>query len=56
MKTTRSSTTRQSKQDATTRPRPDIRDDLDSRSHKEDGYRADKSKKGGRSPLKKTGQ
>ncbi|MBE2281935.1 MAG: hypothetical protein IAE77_00580 [Prosthecobacter sp.] len=56
MKTSRSSTSRQSKQDATTRPRPDIRDDLDSRSHKDDGYRGDKSKKGDRSPVKKTGQ
>ena len=48
MKPTRNATNRQSKQGITNKPRPEIRDDLDSRSQKEEGFRGDKSKKGDR--------
>lgn len=44
---------RQNKQGVTSKPRPEIRDDLDSRSQKEEGYRGDKSKKGDRVSGKK---
>ena len=49
MKSSRSANTRQSKQGITKKPRPDIRDDMDSRKSKEKGYRGPVSKK----PLKK---
>ena len=48
MKTSRSSVTKQSKQGMSKKPRPEVRDDLDSRKQKERGYKGDKSKKGDR--------
>lgn len=48
MKISRTHTNRQNKQGFSQKPRPEIRDDLDSRSQKEEGYRGDKSKKGDR--------
>lgn len=48
MKGTRSTDTKQSKQGHTRKPRPEIRDDMDSREQKEIGYKGDKSKKGDR--------
>lgn len=48
MKPSRNSISRQNKQFITNKPRPEIRDDLDSRSQKEQGYRGDHSKKGDR--------
>jgi len=48
MKTSRSSLTRQSKQGMSHKPRPEIRDDIDSRKNKEAGYKGDLSKKGDR--------
>lgn len=45
MKTTRGNT-KQSKQGISHKPRPEIRDDLDSRKNKEVDYKGDKSKKG----------
>jgi hypothetical protein len=53
MKTSRSTTNKQSKQGASKKPRPEIRDDLDSRKEKEGGYVGPKSKKGDRKKLKK---
>ncbi|HTF03269.1 MAG TPA: hypothetical protein VK826_04555 [Bacteroidia bacterium] len=52
MKTSRSTTNMQSKQGHSKKPRPEVRDDLDSRKHKEDGYKGDKSKKGDREKRK----
>lgn len=46
MKTSRSTVNKQSKQGMSKKPRPEIRDDMDSRQNKEDGYKGDKSKKG----------
>jgi len=48
MKTSRSNNSHQSKQGISRKPRPEIRDDIDSRKNKEEGYRGDKSKKGDR--------
>lgn len=48
MKTSRSTTNKQSKQGMSKKPRPEIRDDIDSRKNKEAGYKGDKSKKGDR--------
>jgi len=48
MKTIPSTTNKQSKQGISKKPRPEIRDDMDSRKQKEKGYRGDKSKKGDR--------
>lgn len=48
MKSSRSSNSRQNKQGFNQKPRPEIRDDLDSRSQKEEGFVGDKSKKGDR--------
>jgi hypothetical protein len=48
MKTTRTNDNKQSKQGISKKPRPEVRDDLDSRKKKEAGYRGDKSKKGDR--------
>lgn len=48
MKGSRSSNNKQSKQGITHKPRPEIRDDIDSRKDKEIGYKGDKSKKGDR--------
>ncbi len=46
MKTSRTTTNKQSKQGISKKPRPEVRDDLDSRKQKENGYRGDISKKG----------
>jgi hypothetical protein len=47
MKSARSSVTRQNKQQTGShKPRPEIRDDVDSRKNKERNYTGDKSKKG----------
>ena len=48
MKPSRSTNNRQSKQGMSHKPRPEIRDDLDSRKEKERGYKGNKSKKGDR--------
>ena len=48
MKTSRNNTTKQSKQGMSNKPRPEVRDDLDSRKEKERGFKGDKSKKGDR--------
>ena len=53
MKTSRSTATKQNKQGPSKKPRPEIRDDLDSRKEKEMSYKGDKSKKGDRQKLKK---
>lgn len=48
MKYTRSQNTKQSKQGVTHKPKPEIRDDLDSRENKEGNFRnedSDKSRK-----------
>jgi hypothetical protein len=52
MKPTRSNDNRQSKQGPISKPRPEIRDNLDSRSHIEGRFTGDKSKKGDRKPQK----
>ena len=49
MKTARSTTTKQNKQGMSKKPRPEIRDDMDSRQSKEKGYKGQSTKK----PLKK---
>jgi hypothetical protein len=49
MKTARTQTNKQNKQGLSKKPRPEIRDDMDSRKQKEAGYKGDKSKKGDRS-------
>lgn len=46
MKTARTTNTRQNKQGLSKKPRPEIRDDMDSRHSKGPGYKGDKSKKG----------
>jgi hypothetical protein len=53
MKTSRSTLTKQNKQGPSKKPRPEIRDDIDSRKQKEAGYTGDKSKKGDRKKMKK---
>lgn len=53
MKTSRSTTTRQNKQGLSKKPRPEIRDDIDSRKNKEESYAGDKSKKGDRKKIKR---
>lgn len=45
MKTSRSTTTKQSKQGLSKKPRPEIRDDMDSRENKEKGYKGSPSRK-----------
>lgn len=52
MKTSRSNNNRQNKQGISKKPRPEIRDDMDSREKKEIGYKGDKSKKGDRKKTK----
>lgn len=52
MKTSRSTITKQNKQGKSKKPRPEIRDDMDSRKEKESGYKGDKSKKGDRKKKK----
>lgn len=51
MKGSRSTTNMQSKQGHSKKPRPEIRDDIDSRKNKEIGFRGNKSKKGDRKKL-----
>lgn len=53
MKSARSTNTKQNKQGHSKKPRPEIRDDIDSRKQKELGYKGDKSKKGDRKKKKK---
>jgi hypothetical protein len=48
MKTARSTTTKQNKQGISKKPRPEIRDDIDSRKNREGNYKGDISKKGDR--------
>jgi hypothetical protein len=45
MKTSRSTTTKQSKQGPSKKPRPEIRDDMDSRKSKEAGFKGNQNKK-----------
>jgi len=52
MKPSRSTTNKQNKQGMSHKPRPEIRDDLDSRKEKERGYKGNKSKKGDRQKIK----
>jgi hypothetical protein len=52
MKPSRSTNNKQSKQGMSHKPRPEIRDDLDSRKEKERGYRGNKSTKGDREKTK----
>lgn len=56
MKTSRSTLTRQSKQGPSKKPKPEIRDDNDSRQNKEDGYRNKTSRKGDRKRLQNEGK
>jgi hypothetical protein len=53
MKPTRSNASQQSKQGPVSKPRPDIRDNLDSRSQIQGRFTGDKSKKGDRKPAAK---
>jgi hypothetical protein len=53
MKQSRSTTNKQSKQGNSHKPRPEIRDDLDSRERKEGNYKGDKSKKGDKTRTRK---
>lgn len=52
MKTSRSTNNKQSKQGVSRKPKPEIRDDLDSRKNKGPNYKGDKSKKGDRKKTK----
>lgn len=52
MKTSRNTINKQSKQGISHKPKPEIRDDLDSRKNKGPGYTGDKSKKGDRKKVK----
>lgn len=53
MKPSRSTTNKQNKQGISRKPKPEIRDDIDSRQSKELNYKGDKSKKGDRKKIKK---
>lgn len=55
MKSSRSTTNKQNKQGNSHKPKPEIRDDMDSRKKKELNYKGDKSKKGDRKKMKKKG-
>jgi hypothetical protein len=46
MKSSRSTTNKQSKQGNSKKPRPEIRDDMDSRQRKEKGFKAPTKKVG----------
>jgi hypothetical protein len=48
MKTARSINNKQSKQGLSKKPRPEIRDNLDSRERKENGHKGDRNEKGDR--------
>ncbi len=52
MKKARSTDNKQSKQGQSHKPRPEIRDNLDSRKEKEANYNGDKSKKNNRDSRK----
>jgi hypothetical protein len=52
MKPSGSTATKQSKQGLSHKPRPEIRDDIDSRQNKEIGYRGDEGKKKDRNSRK----
>jgi hypothetical protein len=52
MKASRSTTNKQSKQGVSQKPRPEIRDNLDSRSRIQGRFVGDKSKKGDRKPAR----
>ncbi len=52
MKNSRSTNNKQSKQGMSKKPMPEIRDNLDSRKHKESGYTGDKSKRGDKRKMK----
>ncbi|MFY9308010.1 MAG: hypothetical protein WAQ28_03065 [Bacteroidia bacterium] len=45
MKTSRTTTTKQSKQGLSKKPKPEIRDDMDSRENKEKGFKGPPSRK-----------
>jgi hypothetical protein len=53
MKTARTTSNKQNKQGPSKKPRPEIRDDIDSRKNKEAGYKGDRSKKGDRQKATK---
>jgi len=53
MKTSRSTNNKQSKQGISSKPRPEIRDDMDSRHNREAGFKGDISKKGDRKKEEK---
>lgn len=53
MKTSKNTTNKQNKQGNSRKPRPEIRDDTDSRQRKEKGYKGESSKKPLRKKLKK---
>ena len=53
MKPARNANNKQNKQGISRKPRPEIRDDIDSRQNKELNYKGDKSKKGDRKKIKK---
>lgn len=56
MKTTKGNDTRQSRQQRQThRPKPEIRDEMDSRKNREKGYDRTVSKKGDRKKSKRQG-
>ncbi|MGQ0826853.1 MAG: hypothetical protein ACT4ON_00510 [Bacteroidota bacterium] len=52
MKKSRSTNNKQNKQGVSRKPKPEIRDDLDSRQNKGPNYKGDKSKKGDRKKAK----
>lgn len=54
MKTSRSTTNKQSKQGISKKPKPEIRDDMDSRENKEKGYTNKTSKKGDTKKVQKS--
>lgn len=53
MKTSRSNNNKQSKQGISSKPRPEIRDDIDSRHSRGPGFKGDISKKGDRKKKEK---
>jgi hypothetical protein len=54
MKSSRNSTSKQSKQGNSKKPKPEIRDDMDSRKNRESGFKGTISKKGDKKKKKKT--
>ncbi|MBI2723202.1 MAG: hypothetical protein HYX39_13595 [Bacteroidetes bacterium] len=53
MKTTGNNTSKANKPGNSKKNRPEIRDDMDSRQSKEEGYKGDKSKKGDKKKKEK---